>query len=102
LDYRPENNISLPEGLEAQKGLAVEFLESDAFKIAEQSYTRQLINGWINSSPDQEEERERIWYMLKSFQTMKLEVTKILHNAETNITRLETKRGFDKINRESA
>lgn len=77
---RPASEI--PVAAEHRKSLALEFLNSQAFHIAEDKFREKILIAWENTIPPQKEEREELWYMLKTFNTMKGEVKKILDNAE--------------------
>lgn len=75
----------MPETPEGRKSMAREFLESRAFRIAEQIIKEKTYRAWENTKPEDKETREEIWLILKSFDAMKKQVQTILDDAEVDI-----------------
>ena len=68
------------------------FLEQPAFVIAEDQFKKRLFAAWLVSSPTAHEDRENLYMMAKAFDGMKLELKKILNNAQADLAKNENTR----------
>lgn len=92
MDSSKESKPELPVSNEARVELVQTFFNSTAFQIAEERFKARLFDAWLSSSPHSYEDRETLYTMAKGFDGMKLELQKILENANTELAKSENLR----------